>query len=223
METTRPSIIARPEPRTAAELSRARKIPTKSHPVVRSRRPSRRPDLHTARRRAQRQSRMAEGHREAAPRVLDGREHGGSLAAEGRRPITRHIAVYPRKLTAANSPRYASRTSAMEACRLMCLGGFPAPSEVWEPGRRSLRRDRTMSPASVRATSRGSRCNRLIPHRCSKSNVDVPKSLRNQIARKLDNAGLAPIRTPTLEAFTPVERTDRTTLYGDGLGARCQA
>jgi hypothetical protein len=56
---------------------------------------------------------MAEGHREAAPRVLDGREHGGSLAAEGRRPITRHIAVYPglsissilypRKLPAANS------------------------------------------------------------------------------------------------------------------------
>jgi hypothetical protein len=86
-----------------AELSRARKmIPTKSHPVVRSRRPSHRPDLLTARRRAQRQSRMAEGHREAAPRVLDGREHDGSLAAEGRRPITRHIAVYPRNLTAAN-------------------------------------------------------------------------------------------------------------------------
>ena len=97
METTRPSIIAQPEPRHPG------KIPTKSHPVVRSRRPSRRPDLHTARRRAQRQSRMAEGHREAAPRVLDGREHGGSLAAEGRRPITRHIAVYPRKLTAANT------------------------------------------------------------------------------------------------------------------------
>jgi hypothetical protein len=46
---------------------------------------------------------MAEGHREAAPRVLDGREHDGSLAAEGRRPITRHIAVYPRNLTAANN------------------------------------------------------------------------------------------------------------------------
>ena len=44
---------------------------------------------------------MAEGHREAAPRVLDGRKHGGSLAAEGRRPS--HIAVYPRKLTAANT------------------------------------------------------------------------------------------------------------------------
>src|SRR5271166_3280353 len=45
---------------------------------------------------------MAEGHREAAPRVLDGREHDGTLAAEGRRPTTHHIAVYPRILTAAN-------------------------------------------------------------------------------------------------------------------------
>jgi hypothetical protein len=45
---------------------------------------------------------MAEGHREAAPRVLDGREHDGILAAEGRRLSTRHIAVYPRILTAAN-------------------------------------------------------------------------------------------------------------------------
>jgi hypothetical protein len=53
---------------------------------------------------------MAEGHREAAPRVLDGRKHGGSLAAEGRRPS--HIAVYPRKLTAANSGKAAVMRSA---------------------------------------------------------------------------------------------------------------
>ena len=46
---------------------------------------------------------MAEGHREAAPRVLDGREHDGILAAVGRQLSTRHIAVYPRILTAANS------------------------------------------------------------------------------------------------------------------------
>ena len=45
---------------------------------------------------------MAKGHREAAPRVLDGREHDGTLAAEGRPLTTRHIAVYPRILTAAN-------------------------------------------------------------------------------------------------------------------------
>ena len=48
---------------------------------------------------------MAKGHREAAPRVLDGREHDGTLAAEGRPLTTRHIAVYPRILTAANSSR----------------------------------------------------------------------------------------------------------------------
>ena len=83
------------------KLSRARKIPTKSHPVVRSRRPSRRPDLHTARRRAQRRSRMAEGHREAAPRVLDGREHGGSLA---RRRTTAHNPPH-RRLSAGTHRR----------------------------------------------------------------------------------------------------------------------
>jgi hypothetical protein len=48
-------------------------------------------------------SRMAEGHREAASRVLDGREHDGTLAAEGRRLTIRHFAVYPRILTAGNT------------------------------------------------------------------------------------------------------------------------
>ena len=46
---------------------------------------------------------MAKGHPEAARSVIDGREHDGSLTAEGRRPVTRHIAVYPRNLTAANN------------------------------------------------------------------------------------------------------------------------
>ena len=50
---------------------------------------------------------MAEGHREAAPRVLDRREHDGTLAAEGRRPISRHIAVYPRILAAGNIAKVA--------------------------------------------------------------------------------------------------------------------
>ena len=45
---------------------------------------------------------MAEGHREAARSVIDGREHDGTFAAEGRRLTIRHIAVYPRILTAAN-------------------------------------------------------------------------------------------------------------------------
>ena len=41
--------------------------------------------------------------REAPPIPIDGREHDGTLAAEGRQLTTRHIAVYPRILTAANS------------------------------------------------------------------------------------------------------------------------
>lgn len=48
-------------------------------------------------------------------------------------------------------------------------------------------------------------------------NVDVPKSLRNQIARKLENAGVAPMRTATIREFCPVGRMDRTALYGEAL------
>ena len=48
-------------------------------------------------------------------------------------------------------------------------------------------------------------------------NLDVPKSLRNQIARKLESAGIAPIRTATINAFTPVGRIDSTALYGEAL------
>jgi hypothetical protein len=48
-------------------------------------------------------------------------------------------------------------------------------------------------------------------------NLDVPKSLRNQIARKLENAGVAPIRTTVIKDFTPVRRVDRNILYGEAL------
>ena len=48
-------------------------------------------------------------------------------------------------------------------------------------------------------------------------NLDVPKSLRNQIARKLDSAGIASIRSASIKGFMPLGRTDRTTLYGEPL------
>ena len=48
-------------------------------------------------------------------------------------------------------------------------------------------------------------------------NVDVPKSLRNQIARKLESAGVPPLRTATIKAFMPVGRTDSTALFGEAL------
>jgi hypothetical protein len=48
-------------------------------------------------------------------------------------------------------------------------------------------------------------------------NLDVPKSLRNRIAHKLEDAGIAPARTGTIKAFTPVGRIDRIALYGEAL------
>ena len=48
-------------------------------------------------------------------------------------------------------------------------------------------------------------------------NLDAPKSLRNQIARKLESAGVAPMRTATIKEFTPVGRMDRAALYGEAL------
>jgi molecular chaperone DnaK (HSP70) len=47
--------------------------------------------------------------------------------------------------------------------------------------------------------------------------LDVPKSLRNQIATKLERADVAPSRTGTIKAFTPVGRAERSTLYGESL------
>ena len=48
-------------------------------------------------------------------------------------------------------------------------------------------------------------------------NLDVPKSLRDQIVRKLERAGIAPNRTAPIRGFTPVGGADRSTLYGESL------
>jgi hypothetical protein len=47
--------------------------------------------------------------------------------------------------------------------------------------------------------------------------LDVPKSLRNEIAAKLERAGVAPARTGSIKAFSPVGRAERSTLYGESL------
>ncbi len=47
--------------------------------------------------------------------------------------------------------------------------------------------------------------------------LDVPKSLRNHIATKLERVGVAPARTGSIKAFTPVGRAERSTLYGESL------
>ncbi|HZZ61338.1 MAG TPA: Hsp70 family protein [Roseiarcus sp.] len=48
-------------------------------------------------------------------------------------------------------------------------------------------------------------------------NLDVPKPLRNQIARKLESAGVEPTRTAPIKEFRPVGRIDRTSQYGESL------
>ena len=48
-------------------------------------------------------------------------------------------------------------------------------------------------------------------------NLDVPRSLRDQIVRKLECAGIAPNRTAPIRGFTPVGGADRGALYGESL------
>ncbi|MDO9714100.1 hsp70 family protein [Paracraurococcus lichenis] len=50
-------------------------------------------------------------------------------------------------------------------------------------------------------------------------NLDVPKSLRDRIAYRLEAAGVTRACTATVRAFTPVGRIDRTALYGEALPA----
>ena len=74
-----------------------------TNPVVRSRRPSRRPDLRslgTPRAVAVQHARRAPP--QAARSVLDGPEHGGIIVAEGRR-VQGSRAVYARVFAAANT------------------------------------------------------------------------------------------------------------------------
>jgi len=48
-------------------------------------------------------------------------------------------------------------------------------------------------------------------------NLDVPKSLRDQISGKLERAGVTPIRVGPIKTFAPVGRAERATLYGEAL------
>jgi molecular chaperone DnaK (HSP70) len=47
--------------------------------------------------------------------------------------------------------------------------------------------------------------------------LDVPKSLRNKIADKLEKCGIAPVKTGRLRKAMPIERTERVNLFGESL------
>ena len=47
--------------------------------------------------------------------------------------------------------------------------------------------------------------------------LDVPKALRLKIARKLEQSGVAPLRTAKLKEVIPLDRAERQGLYGEAL------
>jgi molecular chaperone DnaK (HSP70) len=46
---------------------------------------------------------------------------------------------------------------------------------------------------------------------------DLPKSLRERIASKLEKVGVAPMKVDRIKRFVPLERTDRAGLFGESL------
>jgi hypothetical protein len=49
------------------------------------------------------------------------------------------------------------------------------------------------------------------------SNIDLPKSLRQQIAGKLEKWGVPPARLARIRSFVPIAVTDRASLFGESL------
>ena len=47
--------------------------------------------------------------------------------------------------------------------------------------------------------------------------LDLPKSLRNQIADRLEKCGIAPVKAGRLRNVVPVERAERLSLYGEAV------
>jgi hypothetical protein len=47
--------------------------------------------------------------------------------------------------------------------------------------------------------------------------ADLPRSLRNQIANKLEKCGVAPAKTGRIRNVVPIERAERLSLYGEAV------
>ena len=47
--------------------------------------------------------------------------------------------------------------------------------------------------------------------------LDLPKSLRNKIADRLEKCGIAPVKAGRLRKAMPIERTERVSLFGEAL------
>ncbi len=49
------------------------------------------------------------------------------------------------------------------------------------------------------------------------SKFDLPRSLREKIALKLEKSGAVPLKVERIRRFVPIERTDRASLFGESL------
>jgi hypothetical protein len=47
--------------------------------------------------------------------------------------------------------------------------------------------------------------------------LDLPRSLREKIASKLEKSGATPLKVERIRRFVPVERVDRASLFGESL------
>jgi hypothetical protein len=47
--------------------------------------------------------------------------------------------------------------------------------------------------------------------------LDLPRPLRETIAGKLENSGVAPLQTAKIRGFEPIGRSDRASLYDESL------
>ena len=47
--------------------------------------------------------------------------------------------------------------------------------------------------------------------------LDLPKALRNRIAGRLEQSGVAPVKTARIRDYMPVDRSERAGLYGESL------
>jgi hypothetical protein len=47
--------------------------------------------------------------------------------------------------------------------------------------------------------------------------IDLPRTLREKIASKLERSGVAPVRVARLRTFVPIAGSERTSLFGESL------
>ena len=89
------------------------------------------------------------------------------------------------------------------------------PPSLVETAYEALRKLDWSAPDHNEAQTLFLRAARMVDDR----RLDLPPSLRNQIADKLVKSGVAPVKAERVRRFVPLERAERMSLYGEALPA----